>query len=169
MTGKLSERGNIEYLIKLGSVLNTILDPAKLSAKIEKLNGFKDKEDEEVVAEEGGEVEDEIVLDFSSPSVLLTVLNEEIESQKENVIFDFPFDTTRNKSVSVRIRNALSAMSLVGHFMQKYKYAFLGDHVGEQYANRFLKVKLETEIKAYYTQLNSPTTYVSNLSHVGMA
>jgi len=163
LTGKINDRGNIEYVMKLCSVLNTILDSSKLRAKIEKMSGAleeeEEEEEEEVVDEEGGDVEEETVLDFTSPTVLTSILYDEIESERERVIYDYG-EIVKKEKASLRIRNALSAMSLIGRFMKKFKYGFLGEHVGEQYANRFLKVKFETEIKSFLTQLNSPTKYV---------
>jgi hypothetical protein len=98
-------------------------------------------------------------LDFSNPTVLTNILYEEVECEKDRVIYDYGV-SAKKKNASLRIRNALSAMSMIGRFMQKFKYGFLGDHVNEQYANKFLKVKLETEIKSFYTKMNSPTKYV---------
>lgn len=168
MTGLISDRGNIEYAMKMCSVLNTILDSSKLREKIEKMRGAKEDDEEECddegsevgAGDEGGETEeDEVALDLSNSNVLRNVLYEEIESERERVVYDHGESAKKKKNSSIRIRNALSAMGLIGRLMKHTKYQVLGDHVGEQYANKFLKVKFETEIKSFLTQLNSPTKY----------
>jgi hypothetical protein len=169
MTGELSERGNVEYVMKMCFVLNTILDSSKLRVKIDKMKGVQDEEDEfrmeedeeeeEVVDDEGEDIEEEVALDFTNPTVLTSLFHEEIECEKDRVVFRYGESVKKKKNASLRTSNALSAMGLIGRVMQKFKYRFLGGHVDEQYANKFLKVKFEAEIKSFLTQLNPPAKY----------
>jgi hypothetical protein len=76
----------------------------------------------------------------------------------------FLFSTAHRKSI--RIRNCLATMRQVGLiFGKEYGFSFLGSHVGQEYAQKHLRLKFETEIKAFLTCGNSPRRFISIYSN----
>jgi hypothetical protein len=171
LKGLISKNSNREYIVKMCSTLQTILDPSKLKVQIEKFRGFQetdDDEEEEEKEEDAGEKEAESReeeveerLDFSNTTVLRRIMIEAVESEQDAVLFDFDIKT---KSKSIRARNALATMSQIGKcFQLKYDFQTFGAHVDEQYAHKHLQVKFETEIKSFITCGNSPFRFASYL------
>ena len=158
LRGDIVETCSMDYILQLCNVLDMCIDPSKLGARIDKINGIRAETDGDDV-EDTGDVEEKDGTEPITPVELSRLLKEQIEGESEAVRYDFG-QKRANVRKSTRVQNGLAAMGRVCAMLSDVDgFKQLGDHVDCIYA-KFLVTKLSTEIKSFISNGNSLYRYV---------
>jgi hypothetical protein len=168
LTGLVNNTTNIEYLVKLCDTLFNTMDPSKLERRLKKQREESGVVDDDDGEEDSDEADSEVDgIDFSDANQVRNAFREEVEGALDPVLFQIGGKEGKGDArKSTRIRNCLATMRQVGLiFGKEYGFSFLGSHVGQEYAQKHLRLKFETEIKAFLTCGNSPRRFISIYSN----
>lgn len=163
LRGDILDTCSLEYVFTLCNVLHTCVDPFKLNARIDSINGARAEEEGYDEAEKGVDAADgETQRDGSEPLSLFEIrriLEQEIDGQRDPIRFDFD-KKAQNAKKTTRERNGLAAMAKVCTILSD-KFDWLkpqGSHFNAEYA-RFFSTKHGTEVKSFLTNGNSLYRY----------
>jgi hypothetical protein len=167
LRGEILDTCSLEYVFTLCNVLHTCVDPFRLNARIDSINGARAEEEGDDEAEEGvDEAVGETQREGSEPLLpfeIRRILVQEIDGQRDPIRYNFA-QKAQNPKKTTRERNGLAAMAKVCTILSD-KLNWLkpqGDHFNAEYA-RFFSTKHGTEVKSYLTNGNPLYRYPSIL------
>jgi hypothetical protein len=165
LKGSVVDSCSLDYALQMCIVLDTCLDPYKLQARIDQINGVRAENDTE---EEGDsadlEAQEDGGRDPITPFELSRLFFEEIDGESEPVRYDFG-QKTQNPKKSTRVKNGLASLVQVCKILSP-GYNWLkpfGEHFDCRYV-KFLATKLSIELKSFISNGNSPYWYKIELS-----
>jgi len=164
LRGDVVDSCSLDYVIKMCNVLHKCIDPFKLNACIDKINGIR--------ADDGGEDKDEGVdgetqedgSDPITPFELCRMFKQDIDGELEPIRYDFEKKPVGPKN-STRMKNGLATVAQVCTTLTS-KSGWLkpqGSHYNAEYS-RFLATKVATEVKSFLGNGRSLFRYPPSLT-----
>lgn len=161
LRGDIVETCSLDYALHLCRVLDLCIDPFKLGSTIDKVNGVRAEEeaDDDAKGVEPGDESQEDGNEPITPFELCRMLKEEIDSESEDIRYDFGMRKSTVKN-STREKNGLASLVQICKILSP-KCAWLqsfGDHF-DSFCARFLSTKLGTEFKSFLSNGNPMYRY----------